>query len=687
VDEGDRVTLRGNTHPAVAQARDLGPVADNLELHHIYLQLRRSDEAQRTLDAYVEELHNPASPHFHQWGTPAEFSQRFGLAHSDILTVKSWLESKGFTVHEVHPNLTIDFSGTAGAVREAFHTSIHRLAVNGATHIANMSDPQIPAALAGVVIGPVALHDFKPRPLVRPLPQYTLSGGFEAVAPPDLHTIYNLDPLYQAGITGKGQTIGILARTDLYSEGDWYAFRKVFGLSRRFPYGTFKTIHPQSRGEACTDPGVNSDDVEAAVDTEWASASAPNAAIVMAACADTETNVGFLIALQNMLTNGSAPAVVSLSYGSPEGMMGSDFNQYVNQLYQFAVFQGVSVFVSSGDQGAAVGDLFDRVASHGIEVNGFASTPNNIAVGGTDFADTYFGVNSSYWSATNGPNYGSAKSYVPEIPWNSTCASELIAGYVGYPTTYGANGFCNSSFGQASFLNILAAGGGPSECASGTPDIFGVIGGSCKGYAKPAFQSSVFGNPNDGVRDLPDISLMSGGVWSHYYILCYSDPAGGGSRCNTPPATWSGGIGTSFAAPIMAGIQALTNQAASSRQGNANYAYYAMARSEFGSSGKASCNASLGNASNPECIFHDVRLGDIDVPCQPFSGGGVTGRFDCFYPTTNPGTYGVLSTSNTSYQPAFRAAPGWDFATGLGSINVYNLVANWPAPALSAKRK
>ncbi len=65
-------------------------------------------------------------------------------------------------------------------------------------------------------------------------------------------------------------------------------------------------------------------------------------------------------------------------------------------------------------------------------MSGFASTQYNVAVGGTDFADSYEGTNAQYWKKKNNATYGSAKSYVPEIPWNDSCASTLITNTVGY---------------------------------------------------------------------------------------------------------------------------------------------------------------------------------------------------------------------------------------------------------------
>ena len=158
------------------------------------------------------------------------------------------------------------------------------------------------------------------------------------------------------------------------------------------------TVHPTGTGGTCTNPGVNADDGEAAIDVEWASAAAPNAAIELASCADTSTNFGGFIALQNLLSeSGTPPAIVSISYGEAEASLGATINVYINGLYQQAVAEGVSVFVSSGDEGAASADADESVATHGIAVSGFTSTPYNVSVGGTDFGDTYAGTVSSYW--------------------------------------------------------------------------------------------------------------------------------------------------------------------------------------------------------------------------------------------------------------------------------------------------
>ncbi len=260
VNEADLVTRAGNVPPAVFRSttQDLGPISDDRQFEHVSLQLQRTPEQAQALQQYLDSLADPKSPQYHKWGTAAQFSQQFGLAQADIDAVKNWLQSHGLTVNAIYPNLVVDFSGNAKQIRETFHTSIHNLNVNGTRHFANISNPQVPAALASVVMGPVALHDFKPHPLTHMRaqsqanhPAYTVNADFQLVVPLDLQKIYNMNPLYTAGISGQGQTVVLLERTNLYSTGDFYAFRKTLGLARAYPNGKLVTVHPQFSGIHC----------------------------------------------------------------------------------------------------------------------------------------------------------------------------------------------------------------------------------------------------------------------------------------------------------------------------------------------------------------------------------------------------------------------------------------------------
>jgi subtilase family serine protease len=655
------VRLAGNTRPEANAENDRGKVPDSFAMPHMLLQLQRSPEREQALRNFMEQQQDSTSPNFHRWLTAIEFGQFYGLSTRDIETVSEWLRSSGFTVNTVYPSgMLLDFSGTAGQVLGAFKTEIHRLSVNGQGHIANMSDPQIPEALAPVIAGIVSLHDFRPLSM-KVRPRYQLE--YQLVVPEDLATIYDLKPAFAAGYTGKGQTIAVIEDTDLYDTADWTTFRKVFGLSS-YTAGSLSTVNPAPpHGTSnCSDPHENGDAGEATLDAEWASASAPEAKIEVVACADTTTTAGIVIAAQNIINSSAPPQIISVSYGYCEAGAGATLNKAYNAAYQQAAAEGVSVFVAAGDSGAATCDRDYPAATHGIGVSSAASTPYNVAVGGTDFADTSQHTNGTYWGPSNSATYGSALSYIPEIPWNNSCAGSVAAIFSGYSVGYGASGYCASTLAlETGALNTEAGAGGPSGCATGVPAENFVVGGSCKGYAKPSWQNGVPGIPNDGVRDLPDVSLFAAnGLWGHYYAFCFSDIDNGGAPCEGPPVYWSGAGGTSFSSPIMAGIQALVNQKMGAAQGNPNPVYYKLAASSVASS-----------------VFHSITAGDISVNCS--------GDINCFgigfvgrgRGATGFDGNGSLSTSSHTYNPAFAAGSGWNFATGLGSVDAFNLVMNW----------
>ncbi|HKV62229.1 MAG TPA: protease pro-enzyme activation domain-containing protein [Candidatus Acidoferrum sp.] len=681
IDEGKRVELRGNTRPEAKAENDQGAVSDDTLLEHMLLQLRRPEEKEEELQEYLEDLQEPGSRHYHHWLSAHEFGERFGPSDRDLDKITDWLEHHHFQINVVYPSgMVIDFTGTAGQVRKAFHTEIHEIVVKGEKHHANMSNPQIPAGLSSLVVGIVSLHDFLPHAMHQmhqPKNQFTapnpLGGTDFAMAPADLATIYNLNPLFSAGNSGQGQTIALIEDTDVFTLADWNSFRSAFGLSG-YTAGTISASHPAppSGTNNCKAPGVIApNDAEAILDGEWASAAAPSAAIKMVSCKDTNTTFGGLIAVQNLLNSKAGPPpIMSISYGQCEAVNGAAANAAYNSAYKQAVAEGVSVFVAAGDSGAAGCDNSVSAATSGIAVNAFASTPYNVAVGGTDFSDTYSGTNSSYWNSTNTSTFGSAISYIPEIPWNDSCAGALVSNFEGFSPTYGSTSLCNDPNIGPFLQTTVAGGGGPSGCATGTPSVKGVVSGTCKGWAKPSWQS-VLGNPHDGVRDTPDVSLFAAdGLWGHFYVFCWSDVANGGAACTGDPSNWTGAGGTSFASPIMAGIQALINQRAGARQGNPNPTYYKLAADEYGTSGSSSCDSSIGTSTGSACVFYDVTLGDVDVNC--------TGTHNCYLPS---GTAGVLSTSSTSFAPAYGTSTGWDFATGIGSVNATNLVNNWPGVA------
>jgi subtilase family serine protease len=676
LDESQRVTLAGNTRPEAAPENDFGMVPDSHPMPHMQLLLRRSPVRETALENAIDARNDLNSPDYHKWLTADAIGLRFGPTAADIAKITAWLVRHDFQVNGVSPGgMFIDFSGTAGDVREAFHISIHALQVSGVDHIANMSDPQIPRALAPVIAGVVSLDDFRPHPTVIPKTAYTFgtsqcwplkngrAGPCYTLAPADLATIYDFNPAFTSGLSGTGQTVVVIENTDVYDPADWTTFRNTFGLSG-YSSGSFTQVHPQG-DLACDDPGVvqGSQD-DAILDAEWSSAAAPNAAIVAASCKDT-TTFGGLIALENLLGGRNLPASVSISYAECEAFNGATANAAYDEAYKEAAAEGVSVFVSAGDDASASCDVAQTAASHGIGVSGLASSRYDVAVGGTDFGDAYAGTTGDYWNSANTSVYGSAKSYVPEIPWSDSCASKLMADYYsGSRLTYGQSGYCNAGPDHTDFLTTIGGSGGPSGCATGAPRIRGVVGGNCAGWPKPKWQSGFIGIREDGVRDLPDVSLFAGnGIWSHYYIYCDSD----GGLCSGAPSNWGAAGGTSFSTPIFAGIQALIAQQTGQSWGDPDKVFYALAATEYGAAGNKECNASRGNKAASNCIFYDVGEGDNNVDCA--------GVYDCYLPS---GQYGVLSTTDSKYKIAYAAAKGWDFPTGIGTPDVANLLKAWP---------
>jgi subtilase family serine protease len=697
IDESKLATLGGNTTPAAARADfDRGAVPDDTRFEHLLLLLKRDPDTEARVKQQIDAMHDPASPQFHRWLTAEQFGARFGVHPQDSEAIQEWLKSHGFTVNQAYKNgLLLDIAGSAKQIRDTFHTEMHNLVLpNGDKHIANIRDPQVPAALAPAIEG-MPLHDFFRRPRVTKMkpvsfnhdsgkwqPHFTLPfDGVDlfVVAPFDFATIYNLTPLWNQGFTGKGVTIATVEDTNLAHPSDWSTFRKTFGLDA-FKQGNFRQIYP-----GCKNPGQNGDEIEAALDVEWASAAAPDANVELFACPDTQTTSGLDTAIVNLLET-DPPDIISDSYGLCETVSGQAEVALENFEAELATIEGVTFFIAQGDTGA---DECAPVESTNYSTLGINSGDNTatafaVDVGGTDFMAQYNqdanGVPiSNYWNAKNNPTtLASARSYIPEIPWNDGCTSQLIYSdplIGGFTKSFGPTGFCNSSVGQQFFLEDVAGSGGPSTCFTGTPAIPGVVGGTCRGNPKPSFQFGVPGMPNDGLRDQPDLSLFAGdGVWDSFYVECLSDTNQGGTACTASnDAVFLGGGGTSFASPSMAGIQALINQQFG-RQGDANYVYYFLATQQFREQGASRCDASqtTGKLPSASCVFHDVTAGDMDIPC----GQNADGHFyDCHgADSTN---IGELSTSNKKNGPAYPATAGYDLATGLGSVNATNLFYAW----------
>jgi pseudomonalisin len=347
VDDERRVTLRGNRHPLAIPRYDAGRVFPEYRMDRIVVTLQPDSAQLAALDELLEAQHDPDSPYYQQWLTPEQYGERFGVSESDAARFTDWLQAHGMQVEEVAPGRrSIIFNGTEEQVESAFHTEIHLYEIGGEVHHANASDPEIPAALASVIGGIVSLHDFRSAPMhnsARLLaPDYT-NGGSYYLAPGDFATIYDLGPLYQQSINGTGQAVAIVARSNIRLS-DVRQFRTSFGLPANDPQIIVNG----------SDPGIVSagEETEADLNAEWAGAVARNSVIKFVVSKSTNSSDGTYLSAQYIVSHNLAP-VMSMSFGLCESALGSSGNKFISSLWQQAAAQGITVFVSSGDSGAA----------------------------------------------------------------------------------------------------------------------------------------------------------------------------------------------------------------------------------------------------------------------------------------------------------------------------------------------
>jgi hypothetical protein len=636
IDETRLTVLKGNTHPLARTEFDRGAATPGITLHRMLLSLKRSPEQESALQQLLVDLQDKSSPNYHQWLTPEQFGRQFGPSDQDMQTVTTWLEAHGFQVANVTKGRTvIEFSGTLGQVSEAFHTQMHMYSVQGQEQWANASDPQIPAALTGVVAGVSTLHNFVKKPHFKvgqlltgtrkpgPLPALNLQGCtvnanpcpvqdqfiFHALGPGDFATIYNTPTFLNINapaqkFNGDGVTIAIVGRSNI-NVSDIQEFRAIFGIAAANLNIVLNGPDPGNLG--------GGEEFEAVLDATWSSSVAPNATVDFVVSQTTETSDGVDLSEVFIIDNNLASAM-SESFGLCEQQAGAAQANAESSVAEQAAAQGITFMASTGDAGAEGCDdpNAETVATQPIGVQIPAALPFTVAVGGTIFTQN----DAAFWNAKNSAAFESAEKYIPEDVWNESCAT------------------------QATCLASVTAGGGG-------PNILAGSGGASTIFPTPAFQTGVPGLSGTK-RETPDVSLNAA-VFHDPAALCLDDQ---GSNCTNPANFTIFTVGgTSVASPSFTGIMALVNQATGERQGEAGFVLYKLAAAEAASPGFAACNASTGTGpTSPNCVFNDVTSGNNAVP-------GETG----------------FGNANASFQ----AGTGYDEASGLGSVNGTNLVNAW----------
>ena len=616
----NRVALAHTVSPRALQAADLGAAPTSQKLDGMTMRFSLTDAQKTALDKLLRDQQDPNSPRYRQWLTPQQFGAQFGLSAADLAKVSSWLTGQGLTISAVANSGTfITFSGTIGQVQQAFGTSIHRLSVNGEDHIANLTEPMLPAAIAGVVANITGLNDFRLKSRARRVvgtdldasrahPRDTINtskGLLHYIAPGDFYTIYNVNPLVTSGTNGNGVSIAVMGQVDL-NTGDVAAFRTASGLTASTISVKTYGADPGSPTTAClgSSPPSNcvpsADDLaESQLDVEWAGAVAPSASIIFVNSTDV-LGISLAYAIDNNIAS-----IMTVSYGNCETAFGLANAQAFDNLFAQANAQGITVLGPTGDSGATDCDNGVQVATQGLSVDFPASSPHVTAVGGTQFSEGLDNTSNpgKYWNNTvPSTSASSALSYIPEAVWNET-ASDIA----NFPTTG----------------RISAGGGGAS--------IY---------FTKPVWQTGT-GVPADSKRDTPDVSL-SAAAQHDPYLVCFNGSCTGGTFFASSGAFNAFG-GTSVSTPAFAGVLALVEQKlGGARLGNANPYIY-----------------SLANSGSYASIFHDVTAGDNKSPCKVGTPG-------C---TTSP--------------IGFSAGTGYDQATGWGSVDTTQLATSFSTVAVN----
>jgi hypothetical protein len=617
----DFVPLAGNLVPAAEARFDVGRLDPTTPLVGMSLLFKRSEEQKTRSRAVLADLEDPTSPRYHHWYQPGDVATLLGAAPQDIGAATAWLEAQGFRVQGPSPTATrILFSGTAGRVEQAFHTELHRYDVHGHEHFALSIAPEVPSALARFIGGLRGVHDFQLRPATkrpRPSPAYLEDAGAGTgtltLGPADFGAICDLESLDSAGVTGAGQSIGVVGASE-FNDADIAAFRTTFALDpSRMPV---RDLVPSSGTPVVLSVGYFN---ETELDLEWSGAVASEATVHYVY---TGNNRGYgpYDAIVWAIEEGTYPVVTS-SYGGCEQSLTPNEGIYLETLGDAASIEGVTLLNAAGDWGPAACDseldTTEKAASLGEWIRWPASIPSVVALNWGDAvpespvtpAVAAVAPFDTYWSCTFSGTAACSPvdppGYVPESAWNEI------------------------AYNISTFDYFWGAGGGGAS----------VI------FAKPYWQ--VGQTPSGTMRLVPDVSVTAG--WQQVgYVVSQSWTAADGSEQPVQPEALGISGGTSAATPAFAGILALVNQALSTKNptapvglGNANPVLYAIA-------------ASTKDTASP--AFHDITTGNTFVPCAP-------GTPDC--PTSPP------------YQYGFAAAPGYDMATGLGSVDVANLVAAW----------
>lgn len=629
VSNADRVALSGSLRTTVAHGVDLGAASASLPAHHVMMVLERSAAREAALQQYLSDVQNPKSSVYHHWLTPTEYGTRFGASSADMQTITAWLQSQGLTIEKISPAANIiSFSGTVGQLETAFSTSIHSVSINGEKHVANVSSVRIPRALSPAVKTVVGMDDIHPHTNLQKGPTAKFNASTHRIEPD--FTLFDsagnsylyVDPADAATIydTPNGNLNTSYHGTTYDGTGITVG---IVGDSNvdLAPVTNYRLAFLGETSSNVNLPTVIVDGTDPGINGDevesWLDLEVLGG-IAPKAQINYYTSDGSDISagLFNAMlraVNDNTVSILSVSFGECEALAGTSTTNFIGELFEQAAAQGISVTVSSGDAGAA-----------GCDSDASTTATQGLGVNALS--------SSPYNVSVGGTDYDVLATQFSTYADNSTSGS---APYYGTALSY----IPEEPWNDSTSVNGDLAANVPLD--EGSTNIIGGGGGKSIIFTKPDFQTAL--TPSDGVRDVPDVALLAAnGLYGALWVLCETDAVYGPDCATTngqftSSSRFDGAGGTSASTPAFAGMLALVEQATGSRLGNVNNVLYNLAATKYST------------------VFHDITTGNNAVVC----------------------TAGTTDCGDNGFTTGFNAGTGYDYASGLGSVDAAAMLANW----------
>ena len=354
-------------------------------------------------EAYGAAVSEPGNKLYGHYLTPKEFGARFGGDAAAYDFLRNWATAQGLAVGERMDSRTIvSLGGTAAQFARLFSTRFAGFYTpeHGDGYVM-LRAPRVPDALAGKIDGVVGLSSaahYAPLLLKRPvnaaLEQGTGPGG--GFAPKDIETAYDVP----AQVGGKTEILG------LFEEGGFYK-KDVTFYQNYFKLPAIPVV-PRSVDGQSTKPVANGIDIESALDFDSSSAINPALSKIIVYEDGKGSFSSQLVNAFNAMAQDNTAKVISVSYGIDETMQGQAGANAENTALMQLQTQGQTVFVSSGDDGAA-----GRSGS-GLNAPDPGSQPLVTCVGGTTLDTNQ--ANQDWMSETTWGGTGGGVSMFWNIP-------------------------------------------------------------------------------------------------------------------------------------------------------------------------------------------------------------------------------------------------------------------------------